>query len=36
MRWIFQCFEGIDLLHIRSGSRFQTQVLLRTAEESKV
>jgi transposase len=27
MRWIFQCFEGIDLLHIRSGSRFQTQVL---------
>ncbi len=27
MRWIFQCFEGIDLLHIRVGSRFQTQVL---------
>lgn len=27
MRWIFQCFEGIDLLHIRMGSRFQTQVL---------
>lgn len=27
MRWIFQCFEGIDLLHIRIGSRGQTQVL---------
>jgi len=27
MRWIFQCFEGIDLLHIRVGSDFQTQVL---------
>jgi transposase len=27
MRWVFQCFEGIDLLHIRIGSRFQTQVL---------
>jgi transposase len=27
MRWIFQCFEGIDLLHIRIGSRFQIQVL---------
>jgi transposase len=27
MRWIFQCFEGIDLLHIRIGSRFHTQVL---------
>lgn len=27
MRWIFQCFEGIDLLHIQSGSRRQTQVL---------
>ncbi len=27
MRWIFQCFEGIDLLHIRIGSGFQTQVL---------
>jgi len=26
-RWIFQCFEGIDLLHIRIGSRLQTQVL---------
>jgi hypothetical protein len=19
MRWVFQCFEGIDLLHIRHG-----------------
>ena len=27
MRWIFQCFEGIDLLHIRIGSHCQTQVL---------
>ncbi len=27
MRWIFQCFEGIDLLHIQNGSRRQTQVL---------
>ncbi len=27
MRWIFQCFEGIDLLHIRSGTRWHTQVL---------
>jgi transposase len=27
MRWIFQCFEGIDLLHIRIGSQWQTQVL---------
>jgi transposase len=27
MRWIFQCFEGIDLLHIRMGSRWHTQVL---------
>jgi transposase len=27
MRWIFQCFEGIDLLRIRVGSSFQTQVL---------
>jgi transposase len=27
MRWIFQCFEGIDLLHIRSGSHWHTQVL---------
>jgi transposase len=27
MRWIFQCFEGIDLLHIRIGSHWHTQVL---------
>ena len=27
MRWIFQCFEGIDLLHIRIQSRWQTQIL---------
>lgn len=27
MRWIFQCFEGIDLLHISIGSRRQTLVL---------
>jgi transposase len=27
MRWIFQCFEGIDLLSIRVGSSFQTQIL---------
>jgi transposase len=27
MRWIFHCFEGIDLLHIRIGSRWQTQIL---------
>jgi transposase len=27
MRWIFQCFEGIDLLHIRTGSHRHTQVL---------
>ena len=34
MRWIFQCFEGIDLLHVRSGSRWHTQVLgLRTLHQ---
>jgi transposase len=27
MRWVFQCFEGIDLLHIRTGSHWHTQVL---------
>ncbi len=27
MRWIFQCFEGIDLLHIRIGSRWHTHIL---------
>ena len=27
MRWVFQCFEGIELLHIRIGSTFQAHVL---------
>lgn len=27
MRWIFQCFEGIDLLHIRMRSHWQIQIL---------
>ena len=27
MRWMFQCFEGIDLLHICIGSHWHTQVL---------
>jgi transposase len=27
MRWIFQCFERIDLLHIRLGAHWQTQIL---------
>ena len=27
MRWIFQCFEGIELLHISTGSLTQTIVL---------
>jgi transposase len=27
MRWIFHCFEGIDLLHLRMGSHHQIQVL---------
>jgi transposase len=27
MRWIFQFFEGIELLHIRIGSTLQTRVL---------
>jgi transposase len=27
MRWIFQCFEGIELLHIRIGTSLQTRVL---------
>jgi transposase len=27
MRWIFQCFEGIDLLHIRIESRWKIQIL---------
>ncbi|HWS82781.1 MAG TPA: IS1634 family transposase [Ktedonobacteraceae bacterium] len=36
MRWMFQCFEGIDLLHIRMGSRLQTQVLGLQALHQKV
>ncbi len=36
MRWIFQCFEGIDLLHIRIGSRWQTQILGLQALHHKV
>jgi transposase len=27
MRWVFQCFEGIDLLHVRVGLQEQMQVL---------
>jgi hypothetical protein len=27
MRWIFQCFEGIDLLHIRMESQWHTRIL---------
>jgi transposase len=27
MRWVFQCFEGIELLHIRMGSTTQSLVL---------
>jgi transposase len=29
MRWVFQCFEGIDLLHIRHGPDPATAVVLR-------
>jgi hypothetical protein len=36
MRWVFQCFEGIDLLHIRIGSRWQTQVLGRKSLHHQV
>ncbi len=36
MRWMFQCFEGIDLLHIRMGSRWHTQVLGLQALHQKV
>jgi len=36
MRWIFQCFEGIDLLHIRMGSHWHTQVLGLQALHQKV
>ena len=27
LRWIFQCFEGIELLHIRAGGHTETLVL---------
>ena len=27
MRWVFQCFEGIELLHIQSGSTTQSLIL---------
>ncbi len=27
MRWVFQCFEGIELLHIRVGTSLQSRVL---------
>jgi transposase len=27
MRWVFQCFEGIELLHIRVGATFTTRIL---------
>jgi transposase len=27
MRWVFQCFDGIELLHIRVGSTIQTRIL---------
>jgi transposase len=36
MRWIFQCFEGIDLLHIRIGSCWSTHVLGLQALHRKV
>ncbi len=29
MRWIFQCFEGIDLLHLRQGLGHTTTLVLR-------
>src|SRR5262249_15725004 len=29
MRWVFQCFEGIDLLHIRHGPGSEMAVVLR-------
>ena len=29
MRWVFQCFEGIDLLHIRHGPDPTVAVVLR-------
>ena len=27
MRWVFQCFEGIELLHVRSVSGMQVLIL---------
>jgi hypothetical protein len=27
MRWVFQCFEGIELLHIRTQEHLTTVVL---------
>ena len=27
MRWVFQCFEGVELLHIRTANRTQSVVL---------
>jgi hypothetical protein len=29
MRWVFQCFEGIDLLHIRHGPDPTVDLVLR-------
>jgi transposase len=29
MRWVFQCFEGVDLLHIRHGPGSATALVLR-------
>ena len=29
MRWVFQCFEGIELLHIRHGPDAVTSLILR-------
>jgi transposase len=31
MRWVFQCFEGIELLHIRHGPDAVTSLILRLA-----
>jgi transposase len=31
MRWVFQCFEGIDLLHIRHGPAPAVALVLRLA-----
>jgi transposase len=36
MRWVFQCFEGIELLHIRIGSMLQTRVLRLQALHHKI